>query len=384
MKIGIYANWSIKVSSDGFYILSTHKKYLDAFCRLGEQVILLSNLSATEPSEHDEYVSFDNVQVIQLPPFGSYLASIRFFSNIFRGVRKLSLSSDFVYIRSPEPFAWLFALMQPKGCTLHYHFVSNPLEVLIAQRSSLFLVRLAKLIIYYPEYLLNAIAAYFTRSSCNGPSMVGKLPRFLRRRTKVVVESSLVDTDFVDSKNLSVSSSGPVRLLSVGRLKLGKGTDVLLYACKILAEERPDVCFSLTIVGDGSERHQLELLVTRLGLSRHVTFLGEVKNGPPLNSIYSDHDLFIMPSLSETGPRVILEAMARNLFCVSTNVGYVPVVIGAQNQRGIIVAPGSSEAIKEAIIWYYSNRDVANQMVLLARQEVNKYTLDRFVAAVFE
>jgi glycosyltransferase involved in cell wall biosynthesis len=160
------------------------------------------------------------------------------------------------------------------------------------------------------------------------------------------------------------------------------GLQTLLNACKLLLMEKPDIEFSLTIVGSGTDSERIKLISAELGIENQVTFLGEVKNGAPLNAIYSSHDVFIMPSLSETGPRVILEAMAQNLFCVATDVGYVSLLLGNKNDIGLLVEPGSEAAIKDALIWCYENKQETVEMASRARTQVSNYTLNNFISGV--
>jgi phosphatidyl-myo-inositol dimannoside synthase len=82
-------------------------------------------------------------------------------------------------------------------------------------------------------------------------------------------------------------------VLTVGRLQKRKGHDVMLHALASIARTVPDVLYA--IVGDGEERASLGELVNRLGLNRHVQFLGEL-NDDALVSCYQQCDLFVLPN----------------------------------------------------------------------------------------
>jgi phosphatidylinositol alpha-1,6-mannosyltransferase len=82
-------------------------------------------------------------------------------------------------------------------------------------------------------------------------------------------------------------------VLTVGRLQKRKGHDVMLHALASIAQAVPDVLYA--IVGDGEERASLGELVNRLGLNRHVQFLGEL-NDDALVSCYQQCDLFVLPN----------------------------------------------------------------------------------------
>jgi glycosyltransferase involved in cell wall biosynthesis len=94
-------------------------------------------------------------------------------------------------------------------------------------------------------------------------------------------------------------------LLCVGRLVPGKGVDLLLHAAaRLQAEGRT---FSLLVVGDGPERHALELLVADLGL-RHVHFAPACAPDA-MPAIYRSGDALVFPTLDDVWGLVVNEAL---------------------------------------------------------------------------
>ena len=77
---------------------------------------------------------------------------------------------------------------------------------------------------------------------------------------------------------------------------------------------------SLTIVGDGPYRGELEKITSDSGTGAYVSFVGK-KNKEELYQYYSNADLFILPSESEGMPNVVLEAMAMGLPILMTPCG---------------------------------------------------------------
>jgi glycosyltransferase involved in cell wall biosynthesis len=103
--------------------------------------------------------------------------------------------------------------------------------------------------------------------------------------------------------------STPVRLLYVGRLERYKGLYLLLEALQGI----PDV--SLTVVGDGSYRRELELLAEGID----VRFEG-FQSRPA--KYYTEADIFVMPSLGPEGFGIVtMEAMAHSLPCLISDLG---------------------------------------------------------------
>ncbi|MFA6916308.1 MAG: glycosyltransferase family 4 protein [Parachlamydiales bacterium] len=134
-------------------------------------------------------------------------------------------------------------------------------------------------------------------------------------------ESNLVklSENGVDDEYFSLrrEAKNGCRALFVGRLEPVKCVDILINALQLMPEK---IC--LTIVGDGSERKQLEALVHKLHLEDFVQFTGWVPHNQLLPH-YESADIFCFPSVKDFGGAVILEAMAAGLPIVGVNYGGV-------------------------------------------------------------
>ncbi|HFG2179742.1 TPA: glycosyltransferase [Vibrio cholerae] len=108
------------------------------------------------------------------------------------------------------------------------------------------------------------------------------------------------------------------RLLMVGALTKNKNQKLALNALTLLPKA------TLTIVGDGPERKNLERLTHELGVAERVSFEGFVSDP---SRYYQTHDLLLMLSFYEAFPYVVLEAMAAKCPVVSVKVGGVPEAI---------------------------------------------------------
>lgn len=107
--------------------------------------------------------------------------------------------------------------------------------------------------------------------------------------------------------------SWPV-IFGAGSLTPRKAWHVLIEALAPLAERE----WQLILAGHGPERERLQALVTALGLSQRVSFLGEIDDAM-LSACYDRADLFVLPSLYEGFGMVLTEAIARGLACVATS-----------------------------------------------------------------
>jgi glycosyltransferase involved in cell wall biosynthesis len=113
------------------------------------------------------------------------------------------------------------------------------------------------------------------------------------------------------------SLDSQVNYVFVGRLEDWKGVKFLLNA---FDEVRRSLDGHLYIIGDGVLRASLEVQVRSLGIQDKVHFKGWI-NHTEIMSFLVKCDVFIMPSLRESGGNAILEAMALGLPVVVTNWG---------------------------------------------------------------
>lgn len=130
---------------------------------------------------------------------------------------------------------------------------------------------------------------------------------------------------------------------TVGRLVPVKGQAILLEALRILR----DSCHNITLlfVGDGPLRGHLQLVVQRLGLEQSVIFAGHQEK--PYDFI-NMMDIFVLSSLHEGIPMVLLEALALKRSVIATRVGGIPEVV-SHGLSGILVSPGNAGELAAGI-----------------------------------
>lgn len=142
--------------------------------------------------------------------------------------------------------------------------------------------------------------------------------------------------------SLGVSDSDVVAVLGA-RLEAQKDIPTLLAAVKLLTERLP--ALHLVIAGDGALREELKALTATLGLTSRVHFVGVRLDMP---DILRASDLFVLSSVWEGLPMVILEALAAGCPIVSTAVGGVPSAV-VDGETGLLVPPRSPEALAGAM-----------------------------------
>lgn len=153
----------------------------------------------------------------------------------------------------------------------------------------------------------------------------------------------------------------------VGRLSANKGVSYLLRALTAMPTSLAESVHAV-IVGDGEHRSALESEARMLGLSGRVHFLGNRRDTPLL---YTAFDVFVLPSLREGFPMVLLEAMSCSLPVIATRVGDVDRII-EQGISGLVVEPADATALQQALHTVLTKPDWAKRMGTAARERVER------------
>jgi glycosyltransferase involved in cell wall biosynthesis len=134
-----------------------------------------------------------------------------------------------------------------------------------------------------------------------------------------------------------------IRFGTIGRLVPAKAHSILIDAFARVSRSIPAA--ELSIFGYGSLDAELAGQIARLGLEARVRLEGRTGDSP---GALADLDVFVLSSVSEGLPLVILEAMAAGLPIVSTSVGGVPEVL--PEESAWLCPPGDTEALARAML----------------------------------
>jgi glycosyltransferase involved in cell wall biosynthesis len=127
------------------------------------------------------------------------------------------------------------------------------------------------------------------------------------------------------------------RLVFVGSLEQPyKGLDVLLDAVAACVGSGLDL--TLSVLGDGGYRPQLEARAAAAGIGGWVTFHGHLPAREAVARHLRKADLFVLPSRTEGLPRAMIEAMAFGLPCIGSAVGGIPDLLPPED----LVRPGDA------------------------------------------
>jgi glycosyltransferase involved in cell wall biosynthesis len=160
-----------------------------------------------------------------------------------------------------------------------------------------------------------------------------------------------------------VRPNGQYRYLvgTVGRLTWKKAHGDFLEAARAVRQVRDDVDF--VIVGDGPLRRQVETRAAELGIGEHVHFLGEIGNA---RALLERFDVFVMSSIIEGMPNVLLEALAAERPVVVTGAGGMPEIV-SHERTGLLVPPADPGALAAGILRLLASPEEARRFALAGR-----------------
>jgi glycosyltransferase involved in cell wall biosynthesis len=167
---------------------------------------------------------------------------------------------------------------------------------------------------------------------------------------------------------------------TVGRLDPVKDQEGLVFAFKMLCESSPlgRERLRLVIAGEGPQRAGLEAQIAHLGLENQVCLLGNRTDVPRL---LPEFDVFVLSSIAEGMPGVLLEAMAAGLPVVATDVGGVSEVV-LHGQTGLLIPARDIRALANALSSYVSDGALRQQHGQAGRHRVEAgFSLDDMLSA---
>jgi glycosyltransferase involved in cell wall biosynthesis len=135
----------------------------------------------------------------------------------------------------------------------------------------------------------------------------------------------------------------PPLLMTIGLVGERKGTDVLIEALSGLSTP---ISWHMVIAGNG-EVEKFRGIAQAVGLGDRIDFL-EWVDEKAVDLWLNRASIFVLPSRAENQPVAILEAMARDVPVIATDVGAIPEQV-VDGETGLLVPPGEAEPLRAAI-----------------------------------
>ncbi|MGE5654824.1 MAG: glycosyltransferase [Bacillota bacterium] len=170
-------------------------------------------------------------------------------------------------------------------------------------------------------------------------------------------------------------TTGPLSILSVGRLVEKKGMDTLIEAVRCVNEAGSAT--DLTIIGDGELKEALEAQIQRAGLSGRVKLVGSKSRDQVIQAL-QNADLFVLASRTAISgdqdgqPLAVVEAMAIGVPVLSTFHAGIPELVH-DRVSGCLVPPGDAGALARRILEYQQSPDLWRPYLGAARKTVERH-----------
>lgn len=355
-----------------------HILFMIGMRRFFPNLVFCSRLSPTPDSGC--YLIPGEIEICTLPYykniFDLYAKSIILLPQIWRKVKSNIHAWDIICLSWPNPVSMLIIIM------VKIKFPKKLIMLLVRQNLKK-LVKLRyhgikKIIAVFMVELLESLLKLFGKTSIIFPLSKEVYQKFIGSFKNVhLIRLPPLSNNNINKLKLRdvLKPNDTLQLLYVGRLESEKGLPYLFQSLIILKKQY--IKFHLNLVGTGQDEKELQKLAAEYHLNKEISFHGYIKYGESLFSFYKNSDLFILPSLSEGSPNVLMEAMAFGVPIIATNVGGIPEIIH-HNQNGLLVEAGSAKALAEAISDLTSNSLLINSFRKQYKIDSQSYTMEAY------
>ena len=160
-------------------------------------------------------------------------------------------------------------------------------------------------------------------------------------------------------------------ILFIGRLKEEKNLANLIESFKYLEN------YFLDIIGKGTQKPILKALIEKLGLQSRIRFLGSFPNSD-IPKILNQYNLFILPSLWEGNPKVLLEAISCGITCIGSKTPGIREII--THEKNGYLCNLDSKSIADAIERVNEDIELRKTLGKNAREYIiNNKSLEKIV-----
>ena len=167
---------------------------------------------------------------------------------------------------------------------------------------------------------------------------------------------------FLDKFQPNAQLHQPTVIGFAGRYHTAKGYPYLFETMGLLKDQ--DIIFKIAGSGASLENPEVKALFDQYQLdSQKVHLLDQISDMP---AFYQSIDAFLMTSITEGFPNVLVEAMASGLPCISTDVGDAKYIV---QDLGAIVPPRNAHALAEAILAYVQKTEAEKHALKQATRE---------------
>jgi glycosyltransferase involved in cell wall biosynthesis len=177
-------------------------------------------------------------------------------------------------------------------------------------------------------------------------------------------------------KNTTIPLDKKTIVGTIGELHPSKGYIYAINAIEKLKSHLPNVLFY--IIGEGEQRKYLESLIKEKKLEEYVVLAGTIPHAAEYLRAFS---IFLMSSIKEAFPYVILEAGTAGLPVIATTVGALPEVI-TDMESGILIQSKKSDEVFHSLLFLLEHKNAQREYARNLQEKVKReYSLERMITA---
>lgn len=378
-EITMFSGMIFKKYNDKYYCNGAFGRFLDKMSKKYDRIYLCVPVKELDynGTVNDYNVTSDNLVIQSLPPYNGFIGGLKNSKLIKKAIREHSKHwTTAIYIRWPVPFSkYVYDIAKEKKMMVCFHIVGDTKTIVtngdkyngLKKKLAILYATLNEL--QMKKMLKNSVALV------NGSGL--RRLYSSNNNIKEIRTSTFQKSEIFYRANKIESR---VNILYVGYMRHEKGVPFLLEAINDLNEKGFDA--HITLVGDGDRVTEYKNLASDLNIISKTNFKGHIPLGEALLSEYRSCNIFVLPSISEGTPRVLIEAMASGAAVIATNTGGIPFTV-KNGENGLLVPVENYKEISSSIKYLLENQDSMTKLINNGYKFAEKNTLENHVDEVY-
>ena len=351
-------------------------KFWERYLQVFDEVIVLARVKAIEKEiSNKPLANGPNVRFIELPYYIGLYDYLKKYIKLKHAIKSSINQADAFILRIPGVIGTcLSKQLHKKGIPYGVEVLGDSFDSIGTAGGLKFLQNILCKISskHQKEQCLNAIASAYVSKSYLQKTYPPK--GWSTNYSSIdLPDDALVDEDCIQSKLLTFKniSDGKktLEICHAGTMEVAyKAQDILLEAVSVCISKGLDV--KLTLLGEGRLFDSYFQKAKQLKIDKYVNFLGMLPAGKAVLKQLDMSDMFILPSTTEGLPRIVIEAMARAIPCIATNVGGIPELLNDE----FLVPPHDIKSLASKILLFARDSNKLEAMAKSNLTTAKEYT----------
>lgn len=351
--------------------------FLTRYLAVFDEVIVFSRVEDTdEVPQARKRADGPNVSFFALPYYFGLMGFLKKYPKLRATAKRAVGAADAFILRTGPAGTLLWNCLMKKNIPYGIEVVADPWEGLSAgnvkTKLRLF-IRLKTTWDFRRQCRYASVASYVTKSTLQKrypPKCWSTHYSTIDLPAETILDKSVVGQRMarIEAK---IKAGEPLRICFVGAMSQSyKSPDILISSISNCIKK--GINLELVLLGDGVCRPKFEEHAKMLGVEDRVHFLGNVPAGQAVYDQLDEADVFVLPSRTEGLPRSVIEAMARGLPCIASNVGGIPELLEKEEMFTL----GKVEPLAKKIEEVINDRAKLKQMAERNLEKAHEYCID--------